>query len=69
MVRQLNQVAAFFEAYPEDRAENSVLEHIQKFMAPPLRQQLADYVAAGGNGLRPLAAGAVKRLPEAQNNQ
>lgn len=62
MVRQINQIAAYFEVYPEDRAETGIRGHIEKFMAPSLRRQLADYAASDGSGLRPLALRAVQNL-------
>lgn len=62
MIRQVNQIAAYFEFYPEQRAVESVRGHIQKFMAPTLRQQLLDYVADGGEGLHPLVLKAAEGL-------
>ncbi len=62
MIRQVNQIAAYFEVYPEQRAEEGVRGHIQKFMAPTLRQQLLDYVAEGGEGLDPLVLKAARSI-------
>lgn len=55
IIRKANQIAAFFEAYPQDRAVNGVAEHINKFWSPPMRKQLHDYIAQdGGTGLNGL---------------
>ncbi|MES1941517.1 hypothetical protein T5B8_14825 [Salinisphaera sp. T5B8] len=62
MVRQANQIAQYFSAYPQARAEEGVLGHIRKFWEPRLRRQLVAYVADGGNGLHALVHSAVNAL-------
>lgn len=54
MVSQANQMAAYFSAYPQARAESEVETHIRKFWAPRNRAQLVRYVEAGGGELHPL---------------
>jgi len=59
MVHQLNQIAAYFEIYPQQRAEEGVEGHIRKFWEPRMRRQLIDY---SGEGLHPLVRKAVANL-------
>lgn len=62
MVHQVNQIAAYFEAYPQERAREGVLEHLHKFWPPDKRTRLAAYHAGNGGGLHPLAAWAAGRI-------
>ncbi len=58
-----NQIADFFAAYPDDEAAAMVADHIMKFWAPPMRQDLAAMLAAGrGDDLSPLARRAAERV-------
>jgi formate dehydrogenase subunit delta len=58
-----NRVALNFSSFPREEAITRVLEHIQKFWEPRMKQQLIDHVASGGSGLHELVLEAVKRLP------
>lgn len=55
LVRMVNQIARFFEPYPEDEAVRGIAEHLQRFWEPRMRTQLQEIVTAGGAGLCPLA--------------
>lgn len=61
MVNQANQMAAYFSAYPQARAESEVETHIRKFWEPRDRAQLVRYVQAGGE-LHPLVVKASQAL-------
>jgi formate dehydrogenase subunit delta len=65
IVHMANQIALFFAAYPQERAEAGVQEHLQKFWTPAMRRDLAAYIAAGGEGLHRLVTAAAQRLPPA----
>jgi formate dehydrogenase subunit delta len=56
----VNQIAAFFEPYPEDEAVRGIAEHLEKFWEPRMRGQLAEIVANGGAGLSPLGLAGAK---------
>lgn len=62
MVRQANQIAEYFKAYPQERAEEGVRGHIRKFWEPRMRAQLIAFVGAGGEGLHPLVQTAVASI-------
>ena len=62
LVHSANQIALFFEAYPRERGEDGVLEHLQKFWTPAMRRQLVDYIATDGKGLHALVTGAAAKL-------
>jgi formate dehydrogenase subunit delta len=53
MVHKANSIAQFFDAYTEEEAIAGVANHIQMFWVPDMRRQLHEYVAKGGEGLRP----------------
>lgn len=62
MVHLANQIGRYFSAYPQGRARDGVLGHIQSFWEPRMRVQLVDYAAAGGDGLHPLVQWAAEQL-------
>ena len=47
IVHMANQIALYFAAYPQERAEAGVQEHLQKFWTPAMRRDLATYIAGG----------------------
>jgi len=64
LVRKANQIAAFFAPYPEEEAVEGVVGHMKSFWVPAMHRQLADHIAAGGEGLSPLARKAGEKLME-----
>lgn len=62
MVHMANQIALFFSSYPREEAIVGVEDHLKKFWEKRMRQQIIEYVAAGGQGLHELVLEAVKRL-------
>ncbi|MDN3517566.1 formate dehydrogenase subunit delta [Aquisalimonas lutea] len=64
MVRMANQIADYFAAYPAERAEREVTNHLRAFWEPRMRRQLVEYVQAGGDGLHPLAVKAGRDLAD-----
>jgi formate dehydrogenase subunit delta len=62
MVHLVNQIALFFQSYPEEEAVAGVADHIKRFWPVRMRQQLFDYVTNGGAGLHALVAPAVLTL-------
>lgn len=54
LVRMANQIALNFgEERDLTLAARRTGEHLQKFWTPAMREQLADYATAGGEGLSP----------------
>jgi len=62
LVHSANQIALFFAAYPRERGEAGVREHLEKFWTPAMRRELAAQVAAGGAGLHELVKAAAGRM-------
>ncbi|WP_435103294.1 formate dehydrogenase subunit delta [Arhodomonas sp. AD133] len=62
LVRMANEIATYFEAYPQERGQQAVLEHIRAFWEPRMRMALAEHAREDGGGLRPLARWAADRL-------
>ncbi|MSP86014.1 MAG: formate dehydrogenase [Methylotenera sp.] len=53
LVSMANQIGDFYESYPDQsQAQHGIAEHINRFWALVMRQQIAHYVAEqGGTGL------------------
>ena len=63
MIHKANQIAAFFDAYPHNKAVAGVAEHIRKFWTPPMRDQLRLYIEKEtGEGLHELVIKAARTL-------
>jgi len=62
MIHMANQIAIFFETHPREAALDGFADHINRFWEPRMRRQLLDHLAAGGEGLRPLAIEAAARI-------
>ncbi len=52
LVRMANQIAHFFEPYPESDAIDGVCDHIEKFWDPAMRRELIAIAAQGGQAAR-----------------
>ena len=61
LVRMANQIADFFRTMPESEAVAGAADHIQKFWDPRMRTQLKAILAAGGEGLNPIARAAAEK--------
>ncbi len=62
LVYMANQIGRFFATQGEDKAVAGTLDHIRQFWDPSMRQAIAAYAAAGGEGLDPNVKAAVLRL-------
>ncbi|BBK40392.1 NAD-dependent formate dehydrogenase [Allostella vacuolata] len=62
IVRMANQIARFFASRPDEAAVAGTEDHIVKFWDPRMRGQLLAHLAAGGEGLTPIARRAAERL-------
>ena len=62
MVHMANQIALFFGGYPKEEAVAGVADHLKKFWERRMRQQIFEYVDAGGSGLNELVIEAVGLL-------
>jgi formate dehydrogenase subunit delta len=54
-----NQIGKFFKSQPEAMAVASIADHLKKFWDPRMRKAILAHLAAGGQGLDPLALQAV----------
>ena len=64
LVRMANQIARFFEPYPDAEAIAGVAEHLRKFWDPSMRAALVAAHRDEPSTLHRLAALAVQRLPD-----
>ena len=65
MIRMVNQIAAFFEAYPRADALKGIANHVRKFWDPRMRKQLTEYIDGGGKDISPLVIAALSRKTKA----
>ena len=62
LIRMANQIADFFEAYPQPEAVAETANHLRAFWEPRMRRQLEAFVRDGGAGLDGIAGEAVISL-------
>jgi formate dehydrogenase subunit delta len=62
LVYMANQISRFFASQKHDAAAHGVADHIAHFWDPRMRARIRAHLAAGGNGLDPLAREAVGML-------
>lgn len=67
MARMANEIASFFRAYPEDEACAGIRGHIVAFWTPAMRSAFREHARAGGPGLDPLVAEAMRTWPTAES--
>jgi formate dehydrogenase subunit delta len=64
LVTMINQIADFFDAYPEQEAVSGVTEHLRKFWDPSMRSALLDARESLHDRLHPIARRALDGLAE-----
>ena len=63
LTNMANDIGAFFHAEPvREEAVKGMLNHLQKFWTPRMRQQIVEHLRQGGEGLEDLPREAVQRL-------
>jgi formate dehydrogenase subunit delta len=67
LVRMANQIDDFFRPYPDEAAVAGVQEHLRNFWTPRMRSELSAHAKAGGKGLHPHVAEALRRWAEAES--
>ncbi len=67
LARMANEIASFFRSYPEEEACAGVRDHIVAFWTPGMRSTFLAFAKAGGAGLDPLVAEALRTWPDAES--
>ena len=62
LIVMANQIAAFFAPYPAARRSEGIRNHLRTYWDPRMRQDLIDYLAAGGEGVSPFVTDGEKLL-------
>jgi formate dehydrogenase subunit delta len=62
LIYMANQIARFFAGQSHDEAVSGIENHFRRYWDPRMRTKLLGLVAAGGEGLDPLAREAASRL-------
>jgi formate dehydrogenase subunit delta len=62
LISMANQIGDFYESYPnQSHAQKDIAEHINKFWALSMREQIAQYVTEqGGVGMHAQVQNAIK---------
>ena len=65
LVAMVNDIGRYFAAEPDEALGIAgIADHLKKFWEPGMRKQIVAHLAAGGEGLEPLAKKGVERLAE-----
>ncbi len=64
LARMANEIASFFRAYPDEEACAGIRGHIVAFWTPGMRSKFLTFARAGGPGLDPLVAEALRTWPD-----
>jgi len=62
LVKMANQIGQFFSVQKNCDQIAEAANYLERFWAPRMRENIADYVARGGRDLNPTALGAVRRI-------
>ncbi len=70
LVKMANDIGDFFKGEPDrSAAVRGMVEHLNKFWEPRMRQQIIAHYREGAAGLSELAKEAVKQLEQAAPNR
>ena len=63
LITMANQIGAFFKSYPDhEKAKEDIANHLTKFWAPSMRNQIKAYVEKeAGKGLELIVIDAIKK--------
>ena len=66
LIKMANQVGDFFESYPDQvQAQQDIAQHLNRFWALAMRQQIASHVReSGGAGLHEKVISAISQYVE-----
>jgi formate dehydrogenase subunit delta len=64
LVKMANQIGDFFSAQKSTDRVAGIVDHIQKYWDPRMRNNIINHVTHGGAGLNPLALEAIKQLAQ-----
>ncbi len=62
LVRMANQIATAFRHMKDEEAAAATADHIKAYWNPLMRREIYSHIAAGGEGLEPLALQALSTL-------
>ncbi|HKT30219.1 formate dehydrogenase subunit delta [Dyella sp.] len=65
LVAMVNDIGRYFAAEPDEAlGVAGIADHLKRFWEPGMRKQIVAHLAAGGEGLEPLAKKGIARLAE-----
>ncbi|MDR2852256.1 MAG: formate dehydrogenase subunit delta [Burkholderiaceae bacterium] len=69
LIRMAGEIAAYFRAYPAEKAARSVADHINRFWTPKMREDFLAAAAESGQALAPLLQTACARIKRKKAEQ
>ena len=69
LVVMANQIADFFSPYPPERRAEGIRNHLRTYWDPRMRQDLIEYIAAGGEGINPSIGEGVRLLTSGEERK
>ena len=61
LVAMANRIGDFFVAMPDPvQARSDIADHLRRFWEPRMRRAILEHVEAGGDGLAPIVAEAIR---------
>ena len=65
LIEMTNDISRYFAAEPDQAlGAAGVADHLKRFWEPGMRKQIVAHLAAGGEGMEPLAKKGVEKLAE-----
>ncbi|MCV6545902.1 MAG: formate dehydrogenase subunit delta [Cohaesibacter sp.] len=61
LIRMTNQIADFFQSYPQAQAVEAIATHIKDFWDPRMKGQIGDMLSNNADQLKPLAIDGLKK--------
>lgn len=60
LITMANQIGDFFKAFPDQQqAKKDIAQHLQRFWAKSMREQIVAYIHQGGEALLPIVKAAI----------
>lgn len=71
LITMANQIGDFFKAFPDQQqAKKDIAQHLQRFWAKSMREQIVTYIHEGGEALLPIVKAAIVEymdIPQHEN--
>lgn len=70
LITMANQIGDFFKAFPDQtQAKKDIAQHLQRFWAKSMRDQIVAYIHHGGDALLPIVKAAITEYIDIPQHQ